>query len=84
MIRVYSEPGIGTTVKLFLPIDESQTPKQEDKKIYTPPRGKGHVLVVDDEKIIRNFAAYAIENLGYTVSTCKDGLDAVEFFKDQP
>ena len=40
---------------------------------------KASILIVDDEEIIRNFAAHALERLGYTVSRCSNGLEAVEW-----
>ena len=42
--------------------------------------GQGHILVVDDEEMVRNFAATAIRSLGYAVTTAVDGCDAVEFY----
>lgn len=44
--------------------------------------GQGHILVVDDEDIICEVTADALEMLGYEVSVCKDGTTAVEFFRD--
>jgi CheY-like chemotaxis protein len=44
---------------------------------YFPLRSHGHVLVVDDEDIVRNMARVALERAGYTVETASDGAVAV-------
>ena len=46
-----------------------------------PIRGHGHILIVDDEENVRRFTRNALTHLGYTVSCCSDGSEAVEFFR---
>ena len=82
MIRVESKPEVGTTFKLLLPVAEALTETEIDSKLEVPTRGHGCVLIVDDEEIVRNFAAQALQTLGYSVSTCTDGLEAVEFYRN--
>ncbi len=81
--QVYSEVGRGTTIKVLLPRLLSKV-DQEPPAAVTPElvRGEGTILVVDDEEIVRNFAARALRSLGYTVAMCANGLEAVEYFRD--
>jgi two-component system, cell cycle sensor histidine kinase and response regulator CckA len=44
----------------------------------------GTVLLVDDEEIVRNMAAVMLRHLGFTVREAKDGLEAMEIFRDHP
>ena len=46
-------------------------------------RGKGHILIVDDERMILDYAAKLLSSLGYTVSTCSNGLEAIAFFENR-
>ena len=80
LIRVYSEPGRGTTFKVFLPAltrGALQYPPAE-----TPAgRLNGTVLVVDDEPSVREFARAALEFGGYRVVEAADGRLGVDAFR---
>jgi PAS domain S-box-containing protein len=84
-LKVYSEPGKGTTFKLLLPAIEGgqETPLTNEKK---PAAGKGSgcVLIVDDEETVRAVSARMLERLGYTTEVAADGRQAVELFKRDP
>jgi len=79
-INVYSEPGLGTIFKLYLPVDYS-SPEcviQNDECIAS---GKsGCILVVDDEAIIRSTAQALLVSLGYEVIEASDGDEALKIF----
>ena len=45
--------------------------------------GSGHILIVDDEADVRTLAARALAQLGYRVSVCGDGQEALEFFRKE-
>ncbi len=77
-IWVYSEPGRGTTFKVFLPLPESDTlPVQENSE--NPPDANGEtVLVVEDEKGVRILVRMLLEKRGYTAIEASDGKSAVE------
>lgn len=86
-LKVYSEPGKGTTFKVFLPAlpagqDATTDP---DTGAGAPPPGAGEtVLVVDDEETVRSVSARMLEEFGYRVETACDGREAVEKFSREP
>lgn len=79
-IWVYSEPGIGTTFKLYLPqTDDDQAPAEIEP---TPPArapGAGHetILVAEDEAVVREMVVASLERLGYRVVAASTGEEAV-------
>jgi signal transduction histidine kinase/ActR/RegA family two-component response regulator len=78
-ITVSSEPGKGTTFYIYLPAsDKRPTTLKEIKPLY---RGKGRVLVMDDDKTIRDLIKDMLPELGYEVKTAKDGEEAIEVYK---
>jgi CheY-like chemotaxis protein len=81
-VNVYSEPGKGTTFKVYLPATElsSVVRKRPSKKIKLS-RGKGEtVLVVDDEPSIRTITSKTLTATGYRVLTAADGMEAVALY----
>ena len=81
-IKVYSEPGKGTSVKVLLPA--SQQPAQREEESL--PEG-GYladplcVLLVDDDEMVRGVTRLALERMGCRVITGKDGVDGLELFR---
>lgn len=80
-INVYSEPGHGTTFRIFLPLAEQSAEPIQREKAMKLLRGTGSILIVDDEQSIREFASSVLTNLGYSVSLCADGLEALEYYR---
>ncbi len=80
-ITVESEEGIGTTFYIYLPADgKSQITidKQEDD-IFC--KGKGKILLMDDDYDIRFVAKKLISQLGYHAEFASDGIEAIELYK---
>jgi PAS domain S-box-containing protein len=81
IINLYSEPGKGTTFKIYLPA--AKVPASEVWQTQTAeyPRGTGQtILLVDDEKAVLNIAQKTLERFGYKVLTADDGASAVALY----
>jgi CheY-like chemotaxis protein len=88
IVNVYSEPGKGTTFKVYLPAVEGTSPggKQVTGKVSLV-RGKGEtILLVDDEASIITITTKTLESFGYRVMSAGDGAEGVALYagnKDQ-
>jgi signal transduction histidine kinase/ActR/RegA family two-component response regulator len=82
-ITVDSEPGQGSTFKVYLPVLKSDKKPQSRAK-QTRPTGNERILLVDDEKPLADLGKLMLERLGYNVSTRTSSLEALEVFKAKP
>ncbi len=84
-IKIYSEPGKGTTFKLLFPCTvgnaENTAAANATEKAW---RGEGCILVVDDDESIRSTAALMLRRQGFEVALAADGREAVEAFRATP
>lgn len=77
-IWVYSEPGRGTTFKIYLPrAEESVSAKARSGSRPPVPLGQGRILVVEDDKDVRNLIQTVLESGGYTVIAAGNPQDAM-------
>jgi two-component system cell cycle sensor histidine kinase/response regulator CckA len=78
-ISVYSELGLGTTFKTYLPrIEQSVTQGNTGKDIQQPVRAWETVLLVEDSPPFRELARELLEDNGYTVLEAANGADAIQ------
>ena len=80
-IWVYSEPGMGTTFKIYYPRFERRTRPAAVAEIVSSAadlRGTETILLVEDESAVRHPAGEYLRQCGYTVIEAGDGLHAVE------
>jgi CheY-like chemotaxis protein len=78
-INVYSEPGKGTTFKIYLPL--VKTEEESKPAVPTPVRkGTETVLVAEDDVSVRKLTREVLEKAGYTVIVAEDGEDALHKF----
>lgn len=80
-IEVYSEVGKGTTFKIYLPLADEKDSRIKETAVIIRKRS-GSVLLVDDEEIMREVGIEMLADLGYTVTTCEDGQQAVEYYQE--
>jgi signal transduction histidine kinase/ActR/RegA family two-component response regulator len=75
-IWVYSEPGHGSTFKLYFPRVDAAVEAQPPVPV-TPTVGVGTVLVVEDEPAVRDMTTQLLERAGYDVIAVADGTEAI-------
>ncbi|MFD0463673.1 ATP-binding protein [Microvirga aerilata] len=84
---IYSEPGEGTTVKLYFPRilrsdDKVRSPQAEEPVAAPPAAVKGEtILVVEDEIMVREFSISVLEEAGYRVLSAEDGPTALKLLE---
>ena len=82
-IHVYSEQGIGTTFKIFVPI--SRETAKRGQQLPAPvslPAGSGTILLVEDDVQTKEVARILLEECGYTVLMASDGEEGLRVFRE--
>lgn len=84
-VKIYSEPGLGTTVKLFLP-QNFTAPEAAHVAPPPSPQPTGHetILVVEDEEDVRQLACRILGGLGYHIIQAGDGPTALAILDATP
>ena len=82
-IRVYSEPGHGSSFNIFFPKIESDSP-DEVKHTESIRGGKESILVVDDEDLLIEMSKQRLERLGYTIAGSTSSVEALDAFRHEP
>lgn len=83
--KIQSEPGLGTTVTLFLPRSRHAIHQAAEVARADMPYGSGqHVLVVEDDPMLRRFVVALVERLRYRVSQAENGEQALEILRQRP
>jgi len=78
-IWVYSEPGMGSTFKVYLPrVTKAGQPSSPGKAVTAPARGSETILLVEDEESLRTLTRTVLERNGYTVLEASGGQEAIE------
>jgi signal transduction histidine kinase/ActR/RegA family two-component response regulator len=76
-IAVESEPGKGTTFKVYLPSHDKKIPVAAASQAGVKPTGNGTILLVEDEPALRALSAESLTRLGYTVLQAGNGLEGL-------
>ncbi len=79
-ISVYSEPGEGTTFKVFLPQIIASVQTHVVRQLEELPAGTERILLVDDEEFVLNLEKEILEKLGYQVTTFLNPLEALDVY----
>ena len=78
-ITVESEVGAGTTFHIYLPASKRPIPaKKREEAVQSAFPGRGKILVMDDEEVIREMLSKMLPLAGYEVELVKDGAEAIE------
>jgi len=79
-INVYSEPGEGTTFKIYLPVIKAKIEAPTLPEVLPSAGGTETVLIAEDDESARELTKTVLQEFGYSVIEAKDGEDAVEKF----
>ncbi len=81
-VSIYSEPDLGTTVRIYLPCVAGEAPHKTPLEEHTPTAsGKESVLVVEDDPFVRSYAIECLTGLGYRVIEASNGSDALKLLE---
>jgi len=76
-----SQMGAGTTFRIYIPAVSEEIPPAETVEEKTPITGRGRILVMEDEDIVRSLLSDMLGKIGYTVTITVDGAEAIESYK---
>jgi signal transduction histidine kinase len=77
-VKIYSEPGEGTTVKLYLPRHHGEEALMPENEKAGPVHGRGEtILIVEDDEGVRQYASEILRDLNYQVIEAKDSAAAL-------
>ncbi|MFH1026309.1 MAG: ATP-binding protein [Nitrospirota bacterium] len=80
-VAVESTLGIGTTFSLYLPVSEKEISQTRSSEKETILFGKGKILIMDDEEVVRQTAGRMLKHMGYTAEFCSDGNEAIVLYQ---
>jgi CheY-like chemotaxis protein len=83
-VSVETTRGKGTTFTVVFPALEAVEAESPEPSAMMDVIGRGNVLVVDDEEMVRNMARFMLERVGYQVETAHDGSQGVDRFAASP
>lgn len=84
-VKVYSEPGHGTTVKLYLPRSTDAAPAEVPvARQRTVTGGRETILMVEDDDLVRAHVGGLLGELGYDVLVARNGPEALEALRRNP
>ncbi|KAF0144743.1 MAG: PAS/PAC sensor hybrid histidine kinase [Nitrospirae bacterium] len=81
-VNCYSEPGKGTTFRIYLPLNEAALKEVPPVEIIKPAGGTETILLAEDEENVRDITRLVLEEYGYKVIEAIDGEDAVNKFME--
>lgn len=81
-INVYTQPLLGTTFRIYLPLDDKDAKREEPHASQEIRGGTETVLVVEDEASVRNLITTTLKHFGYTTLEATNGVDGVKQFQN--
>ncbi|WP_321394124.1 PAS domain S-box protein [uncultured Desulfuromusa sp.] len=82
-IKIYTEVGKGSTLKVLFPASTLAATKQKIEPESAPLNDHGLVLLIDDEEAVLTISQQMLHEFGFEVVTARDGIEALEVFKQQ-
>jgi CheY-like chemotaxis protein len=79
-INAYSEPGLGTTFRIYFPAAPGRVEEVEMETVRDIRGGNETILLVDDEELIRDLGQSILERMGYTVLLASDGNEGLRVY----
>ncbi|MFA6240202.1 MAG: response regulator [Candidatus Hydrogenedentales bacterium] len=84
-IQVYSEVGLGTTFKIYLPLAETaESPRLHAHRTGVTATGTESVLIVEDDASLRRMTQRILQEAGYTVLSVANGKEALQTLEQNP
>jgi signal transduction histidine kinase/ActR/RegA family two-component response regulator len=80
-LKIYSEIGVGTTIKLYLPRDFGEATARPRQIASLSVTGTETILLVDDDEIVRATVTSMLESLGYEVVEAASGVEAISILE---
>jgi len=82
-VKIYSEPGHGTTVKLYLPEASRESVQADQRDAGVAERGDESILIVEDDALVREYVVAQIKRLGYETLAARNAAEALEVIGSQ-
>jgi PAS domain S-box-containing protein len=82
-INCVSHIGKGATFNIYLPVRKFETREEQETNTTYVTQGDELILIVDDEESIRRLGTRLLQKAGYNTLTAKNGLEAIEVFRDR-
>jgi CheY-like chemotaxis protein len=85
-VKIYSEPGEGTTIKIYLPRLHTEQPVESPKEMPTAVRGQANetILVVEDDEDVRASTTEMLRDLGYTILEAENARSGLQLLDGHP
>ncbi len=83
-VKIYSEPGEGTTIKIYLPRTSAQASAEQEDRIGTPVQGERRetILVVEDDEDVRSYLIDTLGDLNYNALRAGDSVSALRILQN--
>ena len=83
-VKIYSELGHGTTIKIYLPraVDNVETEYEREASVEPIKRGNERILLLEDDDLVLDHASRSLKSLGYLVTECSNGEAALKHLSD--
>jgi len=82
-LQLFSQPGMGSTIKVFIPIQAGEIARVESPQqdAFAQWKGNGTILLVEDEEEIRTITEFMLEDLGFTVIKAMNGKEGLDLYR---